>query len=825
MKTKLNRNVGDGGFSLVQLLTVFAIGGILAGLFASVYSNMPDGLSEAKLRSDVRTINRAIGIYQSFGGSLEGITSPALVVAKLQTVVDEASSDQVAGLAGSMLDRRLRPVMLAESESETDVLRANWDADEMRFVVAVEGENGVVRFELDESYAGGIVVEETRVQNFKLAASNGWIWEYEDNSASQPSGPTEILNTYSGSNPVDTGDGPTDEEEDGGDPGSRLPLDPPVFSIPGGNYPAPNFDLPLVLGNPNPEGVSRIVYRIGDGPRTNYTGPITVIPGNRVVAFAESALPAEWANSTDAISDYAASMVYLAEPTIETSAAAFDYEANENVLVSIGHENDELYSTVEYRVDGGAWQEYAAPFSLHEGDYPNPMVALIEARVAATPEVYPEYYEGSGSVMAQIDAALLPLNAPTITFSADSFSGAIYNGVYTDGSGYAGDGVVVGGDGWNDGDALVAEYRWNNDSGAWYATGGFDPGAVSISNTQTNYYGSPMSIDFISTASVDSVYVKKFYSSSHTINFEPATTAAFGIVNSNNHSFRRARFYYNGTGEVDPVINPVNAITVTLADSDNEEGTSELRYKIVGRDEAYEGYTLMPEGTNTDGFLVYSGAFDVVAADYPDGFGIQAYAHSPGGSHLPSPVAFDQIDETPVLTISGSANGVFMNPTGGTRMVTNLNDGESSSYFEWGNGINSSIEFTGSSFIDANEGERFLLGTIDYFNGTSRLSTTANSIDLALSLNFDLGEERAFDFNLELINTPNDTETEEGDADYVSLYSILSLSTTMIYDWDFDLKIEFGETTEEGFSTIDQFHVFEGESARGNIYGTLLLHE
>lgn len=178
--------------------------------------------------------------------------------------------------------------------------------------------------------------------------------------------------------------------------------------------------------------------------------------------------------------------------------------------------------------------------------------------------------------------------------------------------------------------------------------------------------------------------------------------------------------------------------------------------------------------------------------------------------------------------ISGSAGGDFLNPEGPSGMVTNLSSGQSGSFFSFGTAVETSdpswLLFNGASFADVSAEESFLLGRIDYYNGTILSGTQANAVGLSIDLGFDGGEYSIeFDFELGLISTANLAEnTDEQSADYVKLGNLYSDVPVELGGVSYNLILEFGETTTGGFSSIDEFHVVEGKAASGDLYGRLV---
>jgi hypothetical protein len=57
------------------------------------------------------------------------------------------------------------------------------------------------------------------------------------------------------------------------------------------------------------------------------------------------------------------------------------------------------------------------------------------------------------------------------------------------------------------------------------------------------------------------------------------------------------------------------------------------------------------------------------------------------------------------------------------------------------------------------------------------------------------------------------------DADFVWIPSLASRFTAQVQGQTFYLQLRFGNSTANGFTTIDEFHVHENKSATGAIYG------
>ncbi|MEM0895732.1 MAG: choice-of-anchor K domain-containing protein [Verrucomicrobiota bacterium] len=199
-------------------------------------------------------------------------------------------------------------------------------------------------------------------------------------------------------------------------------------------------------------------------------------------------------------------------------------------------------------------------------------------------------------------------------------------------------------------------------------------------------------------------------------------------------------------------------------------------------------------------------------------------------AYLDSAVADENYVST--FTITGNTTGNFDNATGGP----DLDTGGEDNLFEWGTpyvygGFQdpSWVLFNGASFYDVNPDERFEIGTITYYNGTIYSGTGADSVDLNVELAFGGGgESREFEFTLDLINVANDENAHSGgslawaSADYVYLDDVQSTVSQSLGGEEYELILEFGETTSDGLSTIDSFYVLEEGLATGTLYGTLV---
>ncbi len=237
-------------------------------------------------------------------------------------------------------------------------------------------------------------------------------------------------------------------------------------------------------------------------------------------------------------------------------------------------------------------------------------------------------------------------------------------------------------------------------------------------------------------------------------------------------------------------------------------------------------------------WITYTGFLLLDRVDFSDGAVITSRATSEDPYYLASNNAIDIVGADPVQML-GEAEGLFSNPDGSSNMSTNLSRwNRSDDYFEWGRVTNSYgqtyygydkswMDFDGLQTGDITSGERFQLGTLDYYNGRFVADTGADSVDLDLALTFNLGGNTyntSFDYEFELINTINDSNNLLGwaSADYVRINQSNSATQFEIEGITFELVLEFGDTTSDGFADFNEFHVKEQRGATSALYGTII---
>ena len=177
--------------------------------------------------------------------------------------------------------------------------------------------------------------------------------------------------------------------------------------------------------------------------------------------------------------------------------------------------------------------------------------------------------------------------------------------------------------------------------------------------------------------------------------------------------------------------------------------------------------------------------------------------------------------------VDGSTTGDWVNPTPSAPPV--VTTGVGTSTFTWGDGTGfgtgpNSLSFESAAFSGLLESP-FKVGKITYFNGTTALGTTPDSVDLSLSLNFTTPAlppvVGSYAFNL--VTTPN-TSDPDASADFVYLPGLFSSTDFLIGGTTYRVKlVGFEDIVGDGFLTSDalQLHVREGGTASADLFAVV----
>ncbi len=177
--------------------------------------------------------------------------------------------------------------------------------------------------------------------------------------------------------------------------------------------------------------------------------------------------------------------------------------------------------------------------------------------------------------------------------------------------------------------------------------------------------------------------------------------------------------------------------------------------------------------------------------------------------------------------VSGSTSGFWVNPIPSAAPI--VTTGVGTSVFTWGDNTGfgtppNSLTFAGGPFNGLLE-TPFKVGTITYFNGTTALGSTPDSIDLALTLNFAMPAlPPVVSSYLFSLNTTTNTADPDESADFVNLPSAFSSTDFLIGGTTYRVKLTgFENILGDGFLTSDalQFHVREGGTASADLFASV----
>jgi hypothetical protein len=175
--------------------------------------------------------------------------------------------------------------------------------------------------------------------------------------------------------------------------------------------------------------------------------------------------------------------------------------------------------------------------------------------------------------------------------------------------------------------------------------------------------------------------------------------------------------------------------------------------------------------------------------------------------------------------VSGTTSGVWIHPDPGAAPI--VTTGVGTPTFTWGaSAAPNSLAFDKGpgTFATLTESP-FKVGKITYFNGTTTIGTTPDTIDLALTLNFaePLLGAIVSDYTFKLVTTPN-TDDPIASADYVYLPTAFSTTSFLIDGTTYNVKLAgFENVVGDGFLSSDNlsFHVEEGRTASADLYAVV----
>lgn len=420
-----------GGFSLVETVIVIAVLGLLAAAGIGIVSNgVFTGANDTRMAADQRVLNSAVKAYLASGGDLSGLSDPVEVVAHLKRSLSEEQRRLLPGLTGGFLDPDTELVMQSKEDARREALRVHWNEKTSRFELARSGAPGIVgvtRVEPEIGKMREVEATEGRGSVYNYAKEGTWVWDYRDESRSLPVGPTEFVVETVAESPVPPPSPPPPVIPP---PVRRDSLLPPLFSLPGGRYHGHEFDLTLNLANPNPGGLSQLVYSVDYGDWQPYAegSPISVAPATLIKAQAIPLDSAVWDPSPVEEEFYVSFRSVLLPPEIDFNKTSFS-GGSDTIRVTLDDANDPGLSALRYQIvptprgagPSTAFTTYAGPFTVSASTYPDGFG--IKAFASATKAGYEDSRVAARFATARTDLFGGHLDLDTSTFAARIGSG------------------------------------------------------------------------------------------------------------------------------------------------------------------------------------------------------------------------------------------------------------------------------------------------------------------------------------------------------------------------------------------------------------------
>jgi len=178
-RAKLERK-RSAGFTLVEVMLAVGVLAVMSAIGVMAVNRNTERTREAKLQTDIVSLNEAVQVYLASGGDLSSASTPNEVLNKMKTVVANADAETSLNvLTGSMIDRRLVAEMQTLSEAGTSKARVYWNSTDQRFTMANTGGVGVKKFTFDDSLASVAIQTEARDPGvMEFSSTDGWVWDY-----------------------------------------------------------------------------------------------------------------------------------------------------------------------------------------------------------------------------------------------------------------------------------------------------------------------------------------------------------------------------------------------------------------------------------------------------------------------------------------------------------------------------------------------------------------------------------------------------------------------------------------------------------------------
>jgi hypothetical protein len=261
---------------------VIAVVSVTSGLGVVAVTEAQRAASNTKIEADVRDLNQAVQIYQTGGGSLDDVETAPEVLQKLQTITttEDGNKNEIMFLTGSMMDRRLKPLAQTSKLSRW-LSRSNhhvrYNPEIQRFELTDQvAEDTFDGLEVDDSRGTSRDLVERRRRTWRQAKRDPWVWDFDPTAVnSTDSPPPEVALESPSSSPLTA-------------PGRVPKALPPVASPAPPQLELTSYPLPVTLINPNPPGVTRILYQVAGGADQHFFSPFIIDPATTIRAWVQT---------------------------------------------------------------------------------------------------------------------------------------------------------------------------------------------------------------------------------------------------------------------------------------------------------------------------------------------------------------------------------------------------------------------------------------------------------------------------------------------------------------------------------------------------------
>ena len=333
------------GFSLIEIMIAILVISMLSGVAFISYGTTRKSAHQLAMQGDVSMINKAIRGYIASGGSLDGITDSADVLAKLKTKPAASQKATIAGISGPFVDLRLE-LKPATSANPTSLVYV----PENSAFKMVDDSSGLV-VNVNESLAGIPVATEERHVSLALATQDNWVWDYTNRG---------VQDRPAASRPLDHRNIPLSSSNP--DVMAVTPLSTPQFSLPPSELGPQDLPKILTIAHSNPVGTSEVFFRINNGDWTRYTEGISlpIATSLKIDTYADTMSPDDWSASNLASVAFTLKPGQLTPPTITQATGSFTFDNFPSALTLV-NTNTPGISSLEYKIGNSAWMPYTNP--------------------------------------------------------------------------------------------------------------------------------------------------------------------------------------------------------------------------------------------------------------------------------------------------------------------------------------------------------------------------------------------------------------------------------------------------------------------------------